>query len=361
MKKFESTHQCFEVCKVSAPRPLYLNRQAIVLLSNRRISDNIFLILQQRNHLSLIRALLKNDDARNLLDEKLPYWFLPYGATIDFVREPFFRQLLISSCLLSVRELLRRTRIRVSPNKARNMFGIIDEYNVLKPDEVFIQYTQLNDYEDKENVDKDQNMRTRILNNCKVVITKNPCHHPGDVRTFTAVNRAELKHLRDVVVFSQQGDCPAPHQISGSDLDGDEYAVLWHEDLVPCETPNATPYDYDSQIQAPELNQPVSREDVNNAVLEISESNFLGRLSNLHLAYADRYGVDSTEKPSSEALPTIELAGAISQEVDSVKTGQHPLNETRIKKQSDALGCERPDFMEKANMKSYPSDKILGK
>ncbi|CAF1158600.1 unnamed protein product [Rotaria sordida] len=359
MNKFKSEHRCFEVCRISAPRSLYLNRQAIILLSYRQISDVAFLILQQRNHLKLIRALLRNSDARNFLDEKLPYWFLPYGAKIDFVREPFFRQLLIVACLISIKELLRRTRIRVSPNKARNMFGIIDEYNVLKPDEVFIQYTLLNDHEDKDGNSKRQN--TQILDNCKVVVTKNPCHHPGDIRTFTAVNHEALKHLKDVIVFSQQGDCPASHQISGSDLDGDEYAVIWHQDLVPLQTPNAVPYNYDSQPPPPELNRPVNRNDVNHVVLQIAESDYLGRLSNLHLAYADHYGVDSNERPAKDVRSTIELAGAISQEVDSGKTGQHPLDDNQIMEQKKALGNTRPDFMENANMKSYPSKKILGK
>ncbi|CAF1297137.1 unnamed protein product [Rotaria sordida] len=116
-----------------------------------------------------------------------------------------------------MRELLRQTRIRVSRNKARNMFGIIDEYNVLKLDEVFIQHTRLNDHEDKDTNNKGE--KTSILHNCKVVVTKNPCYHPGDIRTFTVVNHEELKHLKDVIVFSQQDDCPASHQISGFDLD----------------------------------------------------------------------------------------------------------------------------------------------
>ncbi|CAF3873328.1 unnamed protein product [Rotaria sordida] len=359
MSKFESEHRCFEVCKISAPRSLYLNRQGILLLSYRRISDAVFLILQQRNHLTLIRALLRNNDARNLLDEKLPYWFLPYGAKIDFVREPFFRQLLIAACLTSIRELLRRTRIRVPRNKARNMFGIIDEYNVLKPDEVFIQYTRLNDHEDKDTNNKSE--KTSFLHNCKVVVTKNPCYHPGDIRTFTAVNHKELKHLKDVIVFSQQGDCPASHQISGSDLDGDEYAVIWHDDLVPLQTPNAVPYNYDSQKVLPKSDGPVNRNDINHVVLQIAESDYIGRLSNLHLAYADRYSVDSNERPKEDVLSTIELAGKISEEVDSGKTGQHPLNDNEIMKQKKALGDERPNFMEDANMKSYPSKKILGK
>ncbi len=62
--------------------------------------------------------------------------------------------MLITACLSSTRELLRRTRIRVPRNKARNMFGIIDEYNVLKSDEVFFQYTPLNDPKDNDNHEK---------------------------------------------------------------------------------------------------------------------------------------------------------------------------------------------------------------
>jgi RNA-dependent RNA polymerase len=239
------------------------------------------------------------------------------------------------------------------------MFGIVDEYNVLKPNEVFIQYTRLNDHEDNDHYDKNQ--KTEILNNRTVVITKNPCHHPGDVRTFTAVDYKALRHLKDVVVFSQQGDRPASHQISGSDLDGDEYAVIWHEDLVPQQTPNATPYNFDSQGDPPLLNRPVNRDDINEIVLNLAESDYLGRLSNLHLAYADRFGVNSNAPPNNDVFSTIELAGKISEEVDSGKTGQHPLNEIQIRKQGKALGNKRPDFMEKANMESYHSEKILGK
>ena len=355
MNKFDSRHRCFEVCKVSAPRSLYLNQQAILLLSHRQISDTTFLILQQRNHLTLIRALLRNDDAQNLLRENLPYWFLPLGAKIDFVHEPFFRQVIITACLISTRKLLQKTRIRVPPNKARNMFGIIDEYNVLKAHEVFVQYTRLYDPESNS-----KNRQPKILQDCQVVITKNPCHHPGDVRTFTAVNHEALRHLKDVVVFSQRGENPAPHQISGSDLDGDEYAVIWHEDLVPQQTPNNPPYDYDSQKDPKLLDRPVERDDVYGTVLDIAESDFLGRLSKLHLAYADHCGVDSTETLPNAVLSTIELAGAISEEVDSGKTGEHPLNEMEISKQSKALGDKRPDFMGYRDMKSYSSNKILG-
>lgn len=99
------------------------------------------------------------------------------------------------------------------------MFGIVDEYGVLEYGEVFIQYSHLND-EKLDATEKPPVVPPTILNNVKVTITKNPCHHPGDLRTFIAVDRPELRHLVDVVVFPQKGPRPHPNEISGSDLDG---------------------------------------------------------------------------------------------------------------------------------------------
>ena len=361
MKKFDSNHECFEMCKLSAPRPQFLNRQAILLLSYRQVPDASFLILQQQNHLDLIRALLRNDEAEKQILQKVPSWFLPrdiHLANIDYIHEPFFRQLLISSCLQSMRDLLQRTRIRIPPNEGRNMIGVVDEYKVLKPDEVYIQYTILNTVRRTDHKNKNN---TEVLNNRRVVITKNPCHHPGDVRTFTAVDYPQLKHLKDVVVFSQQGDRPAPHAISGSDLDGDEYLVVWHKDLVPYNTENAEPYNYDADIPPQPCPDRVTREAINNTILSIAEEDCLGRLSNLHLAFADKFGVDSEKEPRKGVKSTIGLAGAISLEVDSGKTGYHPLKENDIKELNNALEKRRPDFMDNRNFEHYESQGVLGK
>jgi len=101
------------------------------------------------------------------------------------------------------------------------MFGIVDEYAVLEYGQVFVQYTMIRENklslskeEEEENSD-----RTEILIG-KVVITKNPCHHPGDLRVFDAVDHPALRHLVDVVVFPQKGHRPHSNEISGSDLDG---------------------------------------------------------------------------------------------------------------------------------------------
>jgi len=142
------------------------------------------------------------------------------------VEEQFFIKLIITCAFNIIRELLDRTRIRISDKKARNMFGIVDEYGVLEYGQVFVQYTIMREnklkllkQEEEEEEEEDNSNRCEILRG-KVVLTKNPCHHPGDLRTFDAVDHWKLRHLKDVVVFPQKGPRPHSNEISGSDLDG---------------------------------------------------------------------------------------------------------------------------------------------
>jgi RNA-dependent RNA polymerase len=98
------------------------------------------------------------------------------------------------------------------------MFGIVDEYGVLEYGQVFVQYSLMRENKLDRSEDKYID-RCEILEG-EVVVTKNPCHHPGDLRIFEAVNPPELRHLKDVIVFPQKGHRPHSNEISGSDLDG---------------------------------------------------------------------------------------------------------------------------------------------
>ncbi|CAF1411457.1 unnamed protein product [Adineta steineri] len=137
--------------------------------------------------------------------------------------------------------------------------------------------------------------------------------------------------------------------------DRDEYVVIWLNDLIPT-TPNEKAYEYDSQEEPPKMDRPITRDDINQIVMEVSEQDCLGSLSNIHLAYADK------EEKGIKSKVCTDLAGWISQEVDAAKTGKHPLTEEQIAALRKNFGTEWPDFMKARGKKDYyPSERILGK
>ena len=70
-----------------------------------------------------------------------------------------------------------------------------------------------------------------------MLVTKNPCVHPGDIRKVKAVGKedprfSKLSHLFNVIVFPTKGDRPLQNKMSGGDLDGDVYMCIWDKQLV---------------------------------------------------------------------------------------------------------------------------------
>ncbi len=206
--------------------PLHLNRQAIALLESRLISHSIFLLLQNQHLLWLVESLLYLPSTYELLNERLPQQLLQLReliltAQIDLIHEPFFRQLITTVCKHEIKRIQDKTLKQLSKNSGRNMFGIVDETGILQYGQVFVQYTEL-DTDQLEGLTRRNYNRAerKIVVVGKIVVTKNPCHHPGDLRTFEAVDVPKLRHLVDCIVFPQQGERPHPNEISGSDLDG---------------------------------------------------------------------------------------------------------------------------------------------
>lgn len=128
--------------------------------------------------------------------------------------------------------------------------------------------------------------------------------------------------------------------------------MIWLNELIP-RTPNEEAYDYDAQGTSRKMERPITRDDIVDSLMEVSEQDCLGTLSNIHLAYTDR------ERIGAEICKT--LAGYISQEVDAAKTGKHPVTEEEIQRLRDGLNNQWPDFMKsKARREYYPSQRVLG-
>jgi hypothetical protein len=153
-----------------------------------------------------------------------------------------------------------------------------------------------------------------------------------------------------MVIYS---NTPSFSLIDDLNFSGDEYAVYWHSDLIPINE-NFPPYEYDSQEKPKKLDRPVNREDIRTVVLNISEQDALGRLSNLHLAFTDHGGIRHQD--------ALDLAAAISEEVDAGKTGKHPLTEDQIAEYSRKLKNERADFFNRPKQFNlYASSNSIGK
>jgi hypothetical protein len=107
-------------------------------------------------------------------------------------------------------------RCRILIPKSRLLFGVCDPTakngfgGQLREGECFVRITQ----------DGDGTARTII--NTEVLVTRNPCLHPGDLQKLRAVDVPEFSHLVDCIVFTTKGKRPSADLMSGGDLDGDK-------------------------------------------------------------------------------------------------------------------------------------------
>jgi RNA-dependent RNA polymerase len=79
--------------------------------------------------------------------------------------------------------------------------------------------------------------KVKIVETCQilqgsVIVTRNPCTHPGDVRFLQAVDIPELRYLENVIVFPSTGERPLCNMMAGGDLDGDVYFICWDETII---------------------------------------------------------------------------------------------------------------------------------
>ncbi|XP_028966489.1 RNA-dependent RNA polymerase 2 [Galendromus occidentalis] len=339
MIKFQCTSpRKLEVIKWSAPMNMFLNRSLIAILEHHGIRTDVFLRLQLEMIMQVADSLVCEASALRVLTSfvKTPVPFAGLAEVgWELVRDPFIIQMLYDLLKNALVNLKVKANVAIPVNEGRNMLGVVDETGILDYGQVFIQFTEM-PYTDVSNA------RVRIVEG-DVVITKCPCMHPGDVRRLRAVDVPQLRHIRDCVVFPSRGKAPHPFEMSGSDLDGDEYVCIWSEELIF--ERNAMPYVYDDKPFG--VNPFKHNSDETNFFCNYIGNDIIGIISNAHLAWADQAGIASEK--------CLALVGKASKALDFAKTGDA----------ADLYPNEKPekfpDFMEKGDHKhSYQSQKALG-
>ncbi|XP_030521901.1 RNA-dependent RNA polymerase 2 [Rhodamnia argentea] len=352
MHKFESSNRMLNVTKWSDSMPCYLNREIISLLSTLGVEDEKLAAMQQKQLLILGRMLTDREAALTALEslsgaERRNIILKMLVAGYEPTADPYLLMMLRAHHEIQLSELKSRCRIHVP--KGRILLGCLDEAGILDYGQVYVRVTMT-----KAELESGEQRFLRKVDETtaavigKVVVTKNPCLHPGDIRVLEAVFEVELEEtgLVDCIVFPQKGERPHPNECSGGDLDGDLFFISWDEDIIPMRTD--TPMDYTGR--RPRItDHEVTLEEIHKFFVDYMINDTLGAISTAHLVHADR----EPEKARSEKC--LQLATLHSMAVDFAKTGA-PAEMPRVLKPR-----EFPDFMERVDKPMYTSTGVLGK
>lgn len=199
----------------------YLNDEVILLLNSLGVGEQV-LLRKQREHLGFLQSV--------------PHNALSAFRFLSQINETILAERVLLEGLDAVSATLQKlvnretskminkrgeARSRILIPQSRLLFGICDPRDVLRNGECAIRVTMAADGVAKTIV------------NTEVLVTRNPCLHPGDLRKFRAVQYPQLDHLVDCIVFSNKGRRPSADLMSGGDLDGDKFLVCWDPDLIP--------------------------------------------------------------------------------------------------------------------------------
>ncbi|KAK7965764.1 uncharacterized protein PG986_000041 [Apiospora aurea] len=272
MKKFSGGEDlAFSVVDYSKPYAFgHLNDEVVVLLRSLGISSST-LLRKQNEHLAFLAEAARNPHQA--------FRFLCY------VGRPELAERVLLDSLDAVRpqitglvhaeydKMLNKRdeqRCRILVPQSRLLFGVCDAWDVLKEGECAVKVT------------RDGDGLPYALKNTEVLVTRNPCLHPGDLQKFRVVENDALSHLVDCIVFPTRGRRPSADMMSGGDLDGDTFFVCWDSDLVPSRL--SQPAEYPGAREPIKFN-PITDDDRLVYFAKYTNAS-LGRVKNLYLDWA---------------------------------------------------------------------------
>ncbi|KAK2938336.1 RNA-dependent RNA polymerase, eukaryotic-type [Fusarium oxysporum f. sp. vasinfectum] len=336
------------ICDASSkPLRLVLNRQMIKILEDMGTTNDWFFRLQN-NALDILRNATA--DATNTS------YFLDYQAIgvnmglpklvkhlekmgIDYRRDKFLKSAVEHVVFRELRLLKHKARIPV--DQGVTLFGVMDETGFLDADEVFVTYDKTHGVYRGRRINS-------TLKDGQVIVTRSPALHPGDIQIVNQVTPPQghpLRSLQNCIVFSQKGKRDLPSMLSGGDLDGDLYNIIWDPDALPDNY--FLPADY-PRVKPKPLDRPVKPQDIADFFVDFMRTDILGMIATRHVVLAD-YHEQGTTHPDC-----ISLAGMHSTAVDFSKTGI-PVDVNALPKNPPF----RPDFLATAPpLKTYEKGQI---
>ncbi|KAK0651077.1 RNA dependent RNA polymerase-domain-containing protein [Cercophora newfieldiana] len=333
MIKFEGgDKQTLEICDMATkPIRMVLNRSVVKILEDMGAPEHWFLDLQAKelDRLRLVTREVSNTaaflDHQGIGDAVKLGGFLRHLGRLglDYKEDHFLRSAVEAIVLQELRLLKYKARIPVP--MGITLFGVMDETGFLKEGEVYVTYTAVRD------------RHAKPPGEGWVLVTRSPALHPGDIQR--AWNRLPpvghpLRAQRNCILFSQWGERDLPSQLSGGDLDGDLFNIIWDPKAV--NAPNlkpSTPADY-PRVAPLVVHEEITSKHMAEFFIDFMKADNLGLIANRHLILADQRTL-GTNDPDC-----LKLAELHSSAVDFSKTGI-PVELIKLPKADKA----RPDFM----------------
>ncbi|BFI43094.1 RNA-dependent RNA polymerase [Marchantia polymorpha subsp. ruderalis] len=348
MRKFDSQHCQLEIVAWAKFIPSYLNRQIITLLSTLNVQDSVFINLQDTMVDDLNRMINDRELAYSVLMNTCPgeLYSTPLRMLCAGFRpqdEMHLRSMLVATRAAQIDRLVQKTNIFVSDG--RLLMGVMDETGTLEYGQCFIRASSPPRLDIRGIYRQSSSVVTG-----RIIMTKNPCLHPGDIRVLQAVDVPALHHMVDCLVFPQKGPRPHSNEASGSDLDGDVYFVTWDQRLIPPSGVSSEPMNHKCSPQTivQSIPQDVRIQEVIDFFVKYMLNDKLGRISNAQVVHADRSDLGALDE---KCLILAELAVTA---VDYPKTGKP------AEMPPELAPKEYPDFLGKPAAESYKSQKVLG-
>lgn len=116
-----------------------------------------------------------------------------------------------------------KEELHIKIPKSTYAYMLVDFEGILEPNEVHLCFSSKFD---------DGTAELSDLDGMDVLVGRCPAHLPSDIQKVRATFKPELRHIRDVIVFSSKGNMPLAAKLSGGDYDGDKAWVSWLPELV---------------------------------------------------------------------------------------------------------------------------------
>lgn len=348
----DAHHRTFEVHKWSQePKPASLNQQFIPLLEAQAIDPKLMrstIANHLRRGLEDSLEELKNamfdpvdlrlwlqqargsssDTTTSLHDDQVPYLGgLPrrtedvIATLVDSGFGPRTCKYLQSLCLSLGKQQAEALKKKMSIQVpcSTYLFMVVDFSSTLAENEVHVSFSSKFQVE---------GFCDTLLENMDILVARAPAHLPTDIQRVKVVSLPQLRHLKDVIVFSTRGDKPLADKLSGGDYDGDKAWVCWDQAIVqnfrnaPTQVHDLNPLKYVGKLNLPMGRIREKAKDVSDICADFINEGIAFNLHQSHLGICTKFKEDYCRSRGSVSSPEIILLSELlSLLVDQTKQG----------------------------------------